>query len=228
MNLPKSGMELDGSSEWPLIFGGGGGGGRIDWFELDDTTGARNTTLTVSPWLVGGELAVPWTGNNFLGLIVERGKYCTSSAFSLITADDTVCTLLPPLIVAIVVIPAAVAVTMPPVAAEVPTVATILFGCIIICRFKLFIWKLENFVDWQWSHTSSESVFCLCFGSFFCAVNSFAMQNLEYAYKTCRLNWRWRTQKELTIWLVAPQLPPVPPLVGLTVQPLLPGLDAIK
>lgn len=149
-HLPKSGMELDGSSEWPLIFGGGGGGGRIDWFELDDTTGlddtgARNTTLTVSPWLVGGEFAVPWTGNNFLlGLFVERGKYCTSSAFSLITADDTVCTLPP--IVAIVVTPAAVAEATMPVA-EVPTVATILFGCMIICRFKLFIWKLENDVD---------------------------------------------------------------------------------
>lgn len=30
VNSPKSGIELDGSSECPLIFGGGGGGGLID------------------------------------------------------------------------------------------------------------------------------------------------------------------------------------------------------
>lgn len=58
INSPKSGIELDGSSEWPLIFGGGGGGGLIDWFELDETTGARKTTFTCSLFGFGSKLFV--------------------------------------------------------------------------------------------------------------------------------------------------------------------------
>lgn len=44
---PKSGIELDGSSDG-AIFGGGGGGGRIGWHDELETTGGRNTTFVES------------------------------------------------------------------------------------------------------------------------------------------------------------------------------------
>lgn len=69
-HLPKSGIELDGSSEWPFIFGGGGfGGGLIDWFELDETTGALKTTFTFSFGFV-------FVGNKFVvGVILDIGNF---------------------------------------------------------------------------------------------------------------------------------------------------------
>lgn len=43
---PKSGIELDGSSDGATL-GGGGGGGRIGWHDELETTGGRKTTFTV-------------------------------------------------------------------------------------------------------------------------------------------------------------------------------------
>lgn len=46
IDSPKSGIELEGSSDG-TIFGGGGGGGRIGWHDELETTGGRKTTFTV-------------------------------------------------------------------------------------------------------------------------------------------------------------------------------------
>lgn len=124
-------MELDGSSEWPFIFGGGGfGGGLIDWFELDDTTGALKTaTFTFSlafvfggnKFVVGGILAI---GNFFDGRIDDRKlvlrlEYCRWFGSSMFSGDG---------IFGIdwVVVPVS------------NGFVTILFGWTIIWRFEVF------------------------------------------------------------------------------------------
>lgn len=144
-DLPKSGIELDGSSEWPFIFGGGGfGGGLIDWFELDETTGARKTTFTLSlgfvfvgnKFVVGGILDI---GNFFDGRIddrklVLRFEYCKSFGSSMFSGDGSFG-------IDWVVVP------------DSNWFVTIFFGWTIIWRFEVFSYRQMKM---KWKQTKKD------------------------------------------------------------------------